>query len=437
MINQSWGSLCIGLAAIAASATTPASDAALSLDSSFGAGGVAAVDLGSSYDVGDAIYAASDDSIYVLGVTRGDASESFVTKDTVVAHVLANGQLDPAYGSNGRVTLALGNTDTYTALAVDATGRALLARCNSSYAEVMRLRADGGVDSTFGANGTARLATDAGSGSCQGIGATRVDTDGHILVFGSRRSSSSDPIFLFVARFTAAGAADSSFTDQTGKSGIRYYGNYVAANQYANAMAVTDSGEIYFGGGDVTRIGDSSGNSAFLHGYFANNSIIFDVAGYYSGQYSTVLAIAPQARGIVNALIGVPSGDSTPPEVAVVERDFSGSTELSRQPITSVPAATLRPRAVIDAEGRVTMLAEPTSESATRGDVLLARYAALDTLVTAHSTGGTAGGSTAGGNADGSGGSGGGAMPSGLLLIAGAQVVTIIVRRRRRPPPAP
>lgn len=133
----------------------------------------------------------------------------------------ADGSIDTTFGNGGATTYSLGTPATSDywsgSMAADAQGRFLVAY----YGGIMRFNADGTVDSSFGSNGTA---------VAQGTDAMKLQADGKILVLNSSTLS----------RFNADGTVDASFTPYTlAVPGSRWH------NAQLHDFAVAPDGSIY------------------------------------------------------------------------------------------------------------------------------------------------------------------------------------------------
>ena len=131
--------------------------------------------------------------------------------------------LDQTWGSGGFVTApaATAALDRVIALAGGRTGQAV-AIAQGAGREVIRYRADGSVDTSFGADGRFVLSFDAS--------AVAVDSAGRVLVAGHN----------VMLRLTADGDADPTF----GAGGIVSFASVGTFNETAQDIAVLSGGEI-------------------------------------------------------------------------------------------------------------------------------------------------------------------------------------------------
>jgi len=147
-----------------------------------------------------------DGKIVVAGWVRNAAN-----KDLAVARYTPAGILDPNFGSQGKVTLAIGTTnEEAAAIAVQPDGKLLLAGhlVDGGRKEmlVVRLTSAGGLDPSFDGTGAVRLTFGTGDQSAQAIA---LKPDGRILVAGDAKIGAG-PQFA-VAALDASGALDAFF----------------------------------------------------------------------------------------------------------------------------------------------------------------------------------------------------------------------------------
>jgi uncharacterized delta-60 repeat protein len=187
------------------------------LDSTFGKAndgtidGVVNLSLGDGNDVANALKIQADGKIVVVGSTVNAGSSNIA-----VARFKTDGSLDTTFGQandgtpDGVVSLSLGNGDDVArALVIQAGGKMVIAGTTSSTgstsnAVVVRLKADGSLDSTFGQSndGTPDGVVNLSVGDGNDFGkALTLQADGKILVAGDRINGTSSDIW--VARLIA------------------------------------------------------------------------------------------------------------------------------------------------------------------------------------------------------------------------------------------
>ncbi|MBK9425836.1 MAG: T9SS type A sorting domain-containing protein [Bacteroidetes bacterium] len=124
---------------------------------------------------------------------------------TNVARLLANGALDTGFGINGMKTYIFsGGSCIPYAMKLDASGRILIGGNESNNLFVLRLLADGNVDSTFSGDG---IAVDLPPGIFALAFGMCIDNVGRIITVGYSFS----PFSYMIARYDSAGALDTTF----------------------------------------------------------------------------------------------------------------------------------------------------------------------------------------------------------------------------------
>lgn len=179
-----------------------------SLDPSFGTGGITLADLGAN-DQGEDVVVLSSGRILVAGVSDGDL---------VLLRFRVNGTPDPSFGGGDGVAEAPGfgiESESGAELAVLPSGR-ILAGLNDGTAAgmaydavfgVARFTAAGRLDRSFSADGKQTVAT----GDDQFFAAMAVADDGRIVLSGRVRTGMDND--ALIARLLPGGALDRSFGD--------------------------------------------------------------------------------------------------------------------------------------------------------------------------------------------------------------------------------
>ncbi len=209
------------------------------LDPGFGTGGVVTTVFDLSLNEARALALAPDGKIVVAGMTKTDPL-SFVA----VARYNPDGTLDNSFDTDGKRTFPLENRGAGArAVKVMSDQRIVVVgdfvRNSQSDFGVVRLLENGALDTTFGTDGQVSLET-----TQQEVAAdVEVLSDGKVLVTGIQVSGTQgDPNRLALYRFLANGDLDNSFG--TGGQVFRSVG--VAGTP--SAMAVDSAGRILVGG---------------------------------------------------------------------------------------------------------------------------------------------------------------------------------------------
>ena len=202
-------------------------------DATFGTQGHVTLDLG--YALGLGVMA--DGRIVLAG------SNDFGSAQNVrVIRLLADGALDPSFGTGGVVTTDLGGSDTAFDLALQPDGRVVVARAygplpSSFFA--LRYTADGQLDPTFGLGGIAQTPMHGFSQPER----VRIDSSGRIVLAGMDIIDGSDQRgYAVVARYLADGILDPTF----GQSGVS--STYIGQVAGVHAIDIQPDGRIVVGG---------------------------------------------------------------------------------------------------------------------------------------------------------------------------------------------
>ncbi len=168
-----------------------------SLDSSFGGDGVvfAGIPGNSLAGVGVAVQV---NGRPILAGYDADVGQDFV------ARFLADGQPDPAFGTNGVAYTGVQNIGRRVSVAIQPDGKIVLAGSDEALEEhfLARFHPDGTLDSAFGTNGIARTGV---HGSTRRVGLV-VQSDGRLVLSATDFFSEH-----FLARFEQDGTLDIGF----------------------------------------------------------------------------------------------------------------------------------------------------------------------------------------------------------------------------------
>jgi uncharacterized delta-60 repeat protein len=211
------------------------------LDVTFGTGGTRITDFGDD-DAASAVGLQSDGKIVVAGGTISSGNVSFA-----LARYTADGNLDPTFGTGGKVTTDFGHGEEAFALALQPDGKIVVAggsAFGSGDFALARYGADGNLDPAFGTGG--KVAAD--FGAAEAAAALAIQPDGKIVVtvnvFISRNVPPSYDRSI-LARYTSAGGLDPAFgtggkvdVDLTSALAIQPDGRIVVAGTSGRDFAV-------------------------------------------------------------------------------------------------------------------------------------------------------------------------------------------------------
>ncbi len=214
------------------------------VDQTFGTLGQVRTHFYSGFDAASAVAVQSDGKI----VAAGFADDANFVSRMAVSRYHANGDLDLAFGTGGKVTLDFGiATNVRLDLAIDAAGRIVVAGTvmrdyfQPSDVGVARLTPDGALDPAFGVGGT--VVTDI-AGFADEANSVAIQGDGKIVVAGTARTSAAFGAADFaVLRYNPDGSLDASF-DGDGKVTTDFAG----WDDQGNGVAIQTDGRIVVAG---------------------------------------------------------------------------------------------------------------------------------------------------------------------------------------------
>jgi uncharacterized delta-60 repeat protein len=197
------------------------------LDATFGTNGIVTQLIGDGCAVNGCV-TQSDDSIILAGncVINGQPQIALM-------RLLNTGSVDTTFGTNGIVTLAIGQSAICNAVALQSSGEIIVggfAAINGVTQMIVAGFTNAGVlDTTFGSNGITTIS----SGTRSGINALAIDANENIVVTGFSDTN------MMIARLTSSGVLDITF----GFSGITVttVGNVITQ---ATSITIESSGSI-------------------------------------------------------------------------------------------------------------------------------------------------------------------------------------------------
>ncbi len=192
--------------------------------------------------------------IAVAGTAQG------LEDDLGVVVLTTTGALDTTFSRDGRARAgfdAEGSSDDLGRdVAIDRSGRVVVVGdAGGSDGAVVRFRADGRIDQTFGTSGRVRL----DAGGDEGLAAVAIDPAGRIVVAGTGGAAGN---LVFVARLTPDGALDPAFSGD----------GWVVTNP---GNAVTTRGLALQGSAPVVvgKIAAAVGSDAFILRYTESGAL--------------------------------------------------------------------------------------------------------------------------------------------------------------------
>jgi uncharacterized delta-60 repeat protein len=262
------------------------------LDPTFGTNGKVTTDFSGNVDLGNAAAVQSDGKIVVVGFTR--AGSNTATEDFAIVRYNPDGSLDSTFGTGGKVTTNFQQDDRAKAVAIRSDGKIIVAGSNSNVVIVAGYNSDGTRDTSIGAS----------FGPCSGqcsLNAIAIQSDQKIVVAGRGLGAIAGTSDFLLIRFAASGGAlDPSF----GNSGF-VQTDFFSQSDSVSSLVIQADGKIVAGGVATT---DANGSTNFaLARYNSNGSLdsTFGTAGKvttdFPGQFHGIRALALQPDGKIVA----------------------------------------------------------------------------------------------------------------------------------------
>ena len=294
-----------------------------SLDFTFGAGGrVSIAYSGGSEDVAHSVALQPDGRIVLAGF-----SGEFGNSQFALARLNFDGNLDPTFDGDGRLTTSLGGSaDQAHAVALQPDGKIVAAgyaTIGVQYFALARYNPNGSIDPTFGAGGT--TTTDF-SGGDDAANAVALQPDGKIVAAGYASFGGSNYNFA-LARYNPDGFLDPSF-DGDGTLTTDFAGSV----DIASSIAVQSDGKIVAAGRATV-----GGEDFALTRYFPDGTLDFRVTSNFSGSSDFAGDLAIQPDGKIVAAGSSHNGGNFDFAVA---RYLAGGTPPPTSTPTATPSAT-------------------------------------------------------------------------------------------------
>lgn len=181
-----------------------------SLDSTFGSGGRATIDF-AYHDAGRDGLLLEDGKILVCGYSLNVGT----LDDITVIRLNSNGSLDTTFGTGGRALVDINQNDRASRLVLQADGKIVVGGASlvdgATKFALARFNGDGSLDTGFGTSG--KVETEFGGFSLASLAGLAIQPDGKLITGGSLYSSHWD---IALARYNGDGSLDTSF-DGDGK----------------------------------------------------------------------------------------------------------------------------------------------------------------------------------------------------------------------------
>jgi uncharacterized delta-60 repeat protein len=274
-------------------------------------------DIGPSDDQGRAVAIQADNKIVVAGSTDARNDSNFA----VVRYTML-GALDTSFGDDGIVLTDFGGNDQVAAVVIQADGKIVVAGSSdtggSTDVALARYLSNGTLDGSLSGDG--RLTTDFSSGSEDQAQAMILQPDGKIVVAGATYTIDDFDFDVALARYTASGTLDPSFSGD-GKV-TTAFGDEGMSSAYG--LALLPDGKLV-AVGQVTDNGDMAlaryTSSGQMDSSFSGDGrLTTDFGGNDRG-----MAVVIQADGKIVVAGSTDAGSST--DFALVRYTPSGSLD--------------------------------------------------------------------------------------------------------------
>lgn len=362
------------------------------LDTSFGSSGKVLTDFAGGNDQVFAMAIQPSDSKIVAA---GFAFNGINGNDYALARYSSDGAIDTGFGSSGRVTTDFpGGNDVARAIAIQTSGKIVVAGGNNNDFALARFNTDGSLDTSFGSSG--QVITDFSGGNDQAF-AVALDSMGRIVVAGSATNTSMvspTGVDFALARYDMNGNLDTTF----GTGGKVTTPVSTGSNtDQAFAVAIGSGDKIVAAG--VASVG-ATGNDFALVRYNSNGTLdtSFGSGGEVTTAFSAgnfddrAFAVAIQSDGKIVAA-GAANNGMTGSDFALARYNAAdGSLDSSYgsggKVMTDLAGSTDQALAIaIQASGKVIAVGR-ASNGATGTDFALARYNTLGVLDPTFGSGG-------------------------------------------------
>lgn len=308
--------------------------------------------------------AQSDGKILAAGTIDGPSG-----KDLFVARVTADGALDTSFSGDGIATVSIGTADALDAnIALDASGRIILAGGTENSASVVRLLSNGSLDPSFSGDGITTITTPGGSGDDVAI-----QSDGKIVSLVGYGT-------LF--RLTTSGDLDTTYGNNGFASMPSSVGGTALAIGPSDKAVVVGFGEAP---GRTSWDGIARFNSdGTLDSSFNYDSSLGEDASGGPGYAITVIAYGYDDNGLSDVAVGLDSSiyvtglTSTEPSLFTVGKfSADGKLQWSDYAINDPFSTSLGQRIALQPDGKVIVGVDGFAYEGPPGDLsdfVLLRY---------------------------------------------------------------
>lgn len=291
------------------------------LDGSFANSGTLIVQVGSARSYARNIAIQPDGKIVIGAYTYDD-----IASDFALVRLNADGTLDSSFGTNGITIVDNGSHEVVDAMTILNDGKILLAGNNYDNFLAARFNTDGSLDTSFGTNGWTTTIFDSSYGQVKDATS---QNDGKILLSGFASDISTGRHKIAVARFNTDGTIDSTF----GTSGQVSF-NIGSFDDYGAGVAVQTDGKIMIGGYTILDSNFSkydfaavrlNSDGTFDDSYGTNGIVVTSVIDN-GRNYAEQMLIQPDNKTVLMGFVGVGSNDD---DMGMVRFDIDGNLDAT------------------------------------------------------------------------------------------------------------
>ncbi len=290
-----------------------------SVDSSFGLGGKAVVDLdsiGISFPVINTFAVQSDGKILLAG---------YYLANFLLIRLNADATVDSSFGTNGAAIKDINGIDRASVIGFQSDGKIIVAGDAGFDFTVARFNANGSIDNSFGTAGASSIDI-SGSGSVDIPRAMKVQSDDKIVVSGITMGGGADPDMTAV-RFNGDGSIDNSF----GTLGIAEINIDGASgpHEYVSSLAIQPDGKIVLTGESQGATNDMAIARLNTDGsvdttFGGTGLVITDIAGF--ADWGRTVSLLPNGKIVVT---GETMDIMAATSYALVRYNYDGSLDTS------------------------------------------------------------------------------------------------------------
>jgi uncharacterized delta-60 repeat protein len=219
-------------------------------DTSFGVGGITVSPVTTTSDTAKANALQSDGRIVVAGDVSGFTNNINTSSDFAIIRYTTSGSLDTTFGNGGSTYITFDLFDRVLGMVVQNDDKIVVvgetaAAGGQSDIAVLRLNANGTIDTTFGPNQTGITRVDIFGGNDSGQ-SVALDRAGRIVIGGY--ATSNGRLVGAVVRLTAEGVFDSAFSED----GVQTYAIGTQAD-VATSVAINNDEQVLVAGNTVSN----------------------------------------------------------------------------------------------------------------------------------------------------------------------------------------